>query len=307
MTESQLAIPPIPFWGEIASALTAMFWAISVLLFSRYGRNIPAVTLNLYKNSLAFVFLIIVAFILQPPITWTWLDLFILGLSGVIGISLGDTAFFEALNRLGAQITASSQSIGPPLTAFIAFLVLDETLLPQEWLGMMLTVIGVFLVLRFSHQQEKNIDQTLNQRTFRIGLVMALIASLCQAIAIIVIRSTMQDIDVVTGTLTRLAPAILVLYASALLRRGTLHFGDVVVGSRAFIMVTIAAFVGTFLCLLLMSSGAKYAKAGVSTAIMSTYPVWVIVLSFVIYRERTRTPVIGATLLAITGIAVMVL
>ena len=79
-------------------------------------------------------------------------------------------------------------------------------------------------------------------------------------------------------------------------------FGDV----AAFAALSLAAFAGTFLGVLLMSFGAKYAKAGVAAALTSTYPVWIVPIAKFILKERVSWQSAVCTALAVGGIILMV-
>ncbi|MCP4275570.1 MAG: DMT family transporter, partial [Gammaproteobacteria bacterium] len=87
--------------GEIAALTTALCWAIAARLFRLLGRSFSPLAMNFWKGSISIVLLSIATqFFLPsvslPPSAWYWLLL-----SGAIGIGLGDTFFFQALNKIG--------------------------------------------------------------------------------------------------------------------------------------------------------------------------------------------------------------
>src|SRR5258708_8707463 len=88
-----------------------------------------------------------------------------LALSGVLGISAGDTFFFAALQRLGAHQLIIIMMLGPAVTVLMAVLVLGEApgLLP--WAGIILVLCGVSLTLfgdsRGAEQPATNPTRTL--------------------------------------------------------------------------------------------------------------------------------------------------
>jgi drug/metabolite transporter (DMT)-like permease len=59
----------------------------------------------------------------------------ILALSGVIGIGLGDTAYFAAINRLGPRRALLLETLAPPIAALLALVFLQEALSLRAWLG----------------------------------------------------------------------------------------------------------------------------------------------------------------------------
>src|SRR5262249_12596129 len=100
--------PPWPLAGEIASLSAALIWSGSMSTFSVFGRSIPARSINLFKNLIAVSCLALAALILRPPVPDDPEAMALLALSGILGLSIGDTALFSALQRLGAQATSAS-------------------------------------------------------------------------------------------------------------------------------------------------------------------------------------------------------
>src|SRR3954462_4312699 len=98
---SELATPPFPLAGEIASLGAALIWSMTMSIFTRHGAKGPAASLNLYKNFVAITCLVAAVLVVRPELpTDPRLFLWLAG-SGIVGLSLGDTALFAALKRLG--------------------------------------------------------------------------------------------------------------------------------------------------------------------------------------------------------------
>ncbi|MFP4653996.1 MAG: EamA family transporter, partial [Phormidium sp.] len=134
----------ITYRGEVAALLSALLWAIAAVLYQQVGDRIPPLQLTLLKGAIAIA-LILLTLLLRgtvlPQIPGR--SLLLLAASGGLGISLGDTAFFHALNRLGSRRTLLLQTLSPALTALIAAVVLAELLSPRSGIGMMLILLGV--------------------------------------------------------------------------------------------------------------------------------------------------------------------
>ena len=94
--------------GEATALLTAIIWALAVIMFKKSGEEVHPVGLNLFKVIMAGVLLVPTALLfgenlLRPaPIE----DYLLLLLSGVLGIGIADTLFFKSLNALGAGLSA---------------------------------------------------------------------------------------------------------------------------------------------------------------------------------------------------------
>ena len=65
----------------------------------------------------------------------------------MVGLLLGDTFFFLTLRDLGARATLLISALIPPVTALISSAWIGEGLAASEWLGLVITGVGVCLVV----------------------------------------------------------------------------------------------------------------------------------------------------------------
>ncbi len=119
------------FLGEFAALATSLMFSIGPTFFTLGGRLVGSVVVNRMRLLMATLILMSVHFVLfgevlplsADPERWLWL-----GLSGVIGLTLGDAALFQAFIQLGARLTMLIFSIAPVLGAVMAWLWLGESL-----------------------------------------------------------------------------------------------------------------------------------------------------------------------------------
>jgi drug/metabolite transporter (DMT)-like permease len=297
-------VPPFEYAGEILSLTAALLWSISLTIFTKFGQNIPSHTLNLFKNLFALSSIIVAISFSNPEWVFDRYIWYELGLSGIIGLSLGDTALFAALKRLGAQITAATQCLAPPISAFIAVVFLNENLTPREWTGLLITITSVASVIFFKKGDNSSQKQVRN--VVVAGAIAAIFSAICQGTSIVLQRHAMQSIDVLLGTGIRIAPALIVLTIINFKKNSNkdglkLIFRD----SKALIYLSAASFMGTFLGLICQSYGTKYTKAAIAAALTSTYPLWIIPLAAIFLNEKiSKSSVIG-TFCAVGGIILL--
>jgi drug/metabolite transporter (DMT)-like permease len=294
------SVPPFPWAGEILSLTAAVIWAGSTCLYKAWAKDLPAGVINLYKNTVAMVLLFVTMLVTGTDmLTEPWV-IFLLAISGVIGIALGDNAFFAALPRLGAQVTSAIQCLAPPLTAALAFIALGEALDSFEMMGMLMATIGVAGAVWFSQQ-----GSTFHAGWLLGGIGAALLAALCQAVGLVLSRQAIQQVSVLEGSLLRITPAVIVLLLMSSVRGRPVGLRQIWSSKSRGMWLTFAAFCGTCLGLLLSSAGVKYTKAGIAAALSSTYPVFVIPLAAVFLGEATTTRSKVCTVIAVVGVAVM--
>ncbi|HMO35470.1 MAG TPA: DMT family transporter, partial [Gemmatales bacterium] len=124
-----------PMLGKLAALAASLIWSCSISLYRYHGAGVPAQTLNLYKLLVALVGFSAITLILQglhllgwvgeaPHFPQSWEKSGWLMLSGLIGLTLGDTLFFFSIRYLGAALTAAIQCLTPPLNALIDWMVL---------------------------------------------------------------------------------------------------------------------------------------------------------------------------------------
>lgn len=136
--------------GEYAALLTAVFWTITAIAFESAGKKVGSLSTNLIRLFLAFLFIGIYSQITRGSFipldatahNWIWLSL-----SGFIGFVIGDLLLFEAYVVIGSRISMLIMSLTPPITAFMGWLIMGETLTRQNMLGMVLTITGIMLVV----------------------------------------------------------------------------------------------------------------------------------------------------------------
>lgn len=132
--------------GVMAALGSAASWALGSVLFRRLGDHLPPVALTFAKGITSVVLLgIAIAIIGFESIGLdAWL---LLILSGLLGIALGDTLFFLALNNLGAHAVVILFTLGQVLTLILAVLWLGERPQPLDWAGINLILGGVAIVM----------------------------------------------------------------------------------------------------------------------------------------------------------------
>ncbi|MEN9581963.1 MAG: hypothetical protein RJA70_4972, partial [Pseudomonadota bacterium] len=125
--------------GEALSLAAAVTWSLSVVLFGMRS-DLPPLALNLFKNTFAAVLLVLTLTALdasdglrsaggfsQSRSVLEWATL---ALSGFVGITIGDTLLFTALNRLGAGRLAIVECAYAPCMLMMSVLFLGE---PVGW------------------------------------------------------------------------------------------------------------------------------------------------------------------------------
>ncbi|MCY7392301.1 MAG: DMT family transporter, partial [Leptolyngbyaceae cyanobacterium CAN_BIN12] len=278
----------------------ALIWAAASIVYTGVGRQLPPLVLNLVKGLIAIALLILTLLFLGKLLpSVSLVPVLLLLLSGVIGIGIGDTAYFVALNSLGARRALVLESLSPPLGAFLALIFLQEQLAPLAWLGIGLTIAGVTWVVL---ERSPHPNGTLSHPPLR-GIIAGLVAAVGQAIGAVLSRAALAgtDIDPLWSTLIRLLAGILILLIWFSAQKHPIQKLAPLRSRRLWGIVIMAAFASTYLGIWLQQIALKYAPTGIAQSLSATSPLFVIPFAIATGEKVSLRAVFGAVI-ALAGV-----
>jgi drug/metabolite transporter (DMT)-like permease len=291
------------YGGEVAALSAAFLWAIASLAYRRVGEQIPAWELNLVKGVLAAAMLALTLWASGDSLAGVETrGLSLLLASGALGIGLGDTAFFEALQELGPRRTLLLGTLAPPLAALLALVTLGEMLTPGGWAGIGVTVAGVAWVVTERLSEAGGAQG----RTLR-GLGFGLVATLAQASGSVLSHAalTQTTVSPLWGAFLRLAAGVVVLVAwMALARRPAGRWLRAGQAERLWGRLLFAVFAGTYLGVWLQQVALKLTAAGIAQTLLATSPLFVLPLA-AWTGERVSTRAVAGAVVALVGIGML--
>lgn len=201
--------------GDLVALAAALGWAGTTVLARYISRAIPALWYNAIRVGIGAL-----ALLIASPWTLGWVDLAsvsiaaysLLFISVLTGFAVGDTAFFEAMRRIGVARAAPVAGSHPLVTAVLAVIFLGEPVTLTLLLGVVVIGVGVWLITTdrvvapLSHGGG---DQVL------VGVGLALVAAVGWAASTVLVRPALQEIDAMAASTIRLPFAALVLVVAA--------------------------------------------------------------------------------------------
>ncbi|TDE20142.1 DMT family transporter [Vibrio owensii] len=292
--------------GEIAAICAAVVWAVATWIYSQFSHRFSAMQLNIVKGVIASaMMLVVMPFLPQGiPTQIEPLHLAVLAVSGVIGIAIGDSAYFAALKRIGPNKTLLLESLAPPLSGVLALVFLGSELTLQSWLGVVVTTAAVtFVVFQPSSSGEE---------TNWSGIGFGLLASVCQASGVVISHYALVagDLPPLLGALIRLSIGVLAVclvikvVEPAPFKGIKQHIQEM--GNKAMGWLLLAIFVGTFLALWLQQIALKYANPAIAQTLIATSPLFILVI-YAIKGEKVSAKSVIGTLVALGGISLFFL
>lgn len=298
--------------GESAGVLTSLLWTGSSLLFTTSGRRIGALNLNAYRTTIAILLLISTHFIflgaLLPAASnaqWFWM-----GLSGVVGLGIGDFGLFAAYVTIGPRRTLLLQATSPIFASLGAYALFGETISLLSTIGIAITLAGIAAVLLERGKTNEEKLQASDRKTW--GLFFGLISAMGQGFGVVLSKIGMYDgvstaMNPISAALIRMLLAGLFVWVCILIA-GRIPEAQKAVRNRDGMKYAAAgAVVGPFLGMTLSMVAIANAEVGVAQTLMSLTPVFIIPAIWIIYKEKTsRRGILGA-IVAVVGVAILFL
>jgi drug/metabolite transporter (DMT)-like permease len=305
----QFALPNIR--GELFALSTAFLWAISTVIYGRAGKHIPSMEMNLWKclvgGAIAFLTLIITGITPSLGKGTDYIALGLLIVSGIIGIGLGDSVYFESMRYIGARQASLLKTISPPLAGIIAWVFLGEKLSSFAWLGILLIVLGVAWVVT-ERKDISNGDTPAATYTFRVrGVLLGLLSALTEASGVVLSHTALirANINPMQGTMIRLVSGgIFVLIIIAARRQVIGRWFNQPFTGRLIIIILVAIFTGSYLGIWFQQSSLRLISAGIAQTLIATTPLFILPIVAFLGEKINLRAILGA-LVALAGVAIL--
>lgn len=295
------------YLGEIAALGTSICWTFTSIFFTLSARRVGSVIVNQARLLLAVLFLslthLLVAggWLLPQADLYRW---FWLGLSGVVGLALGDGLLFYAFVLIGARRSMLLMALAPIIGAVIAWLFLGERLSAVESIAIGLTVGGVAWVV----SERENNGLQVDPRQYRLGVLAGLGGAFGQALGLVLSKKGMLgDFAPLSATLMRMLVAAAVIWGLALLRGRAGRTLGALTDRQVGPAILGGAMVGPFLGVWLSLIAVQLAPVGIAATLMALSPILILLPSVWIFNERVSLQSIVGTLVAVAGVAIIFL
>ena len=132
----------------------------------------------------------------------------LLAVSGLIGIFVGDTALFAAMNRLGPRRSGVLFATHAIFSAALGFWLLGERMSAQAAWGGVLTLAGVMMAILLGRGKEDEHAWEADRGSIGAGVALGLLAALCQALGSLIVKPAMgADVDPIAASGVRVSVA----------------------------------------------------------------------------------------------------
>ena len=178
--------------GFIAAISAVFSWTFACSVWRRESKNLLPRQINIYKNVLASIFFLPVA------LTINWVSdltsIFVLMISGIVGISIGDTLYINSLKIIGTRKTLSFEALTPIIATTLGTFSINEIYPQRVWIGSLIVSFSLLMIVRQNTFQKEEASETNI-----LGILCALGSVFCAVFAALLSR-----IILISSTLTPL-------------------------------------------------------------------------------------------------------
>lgn len=290
-------------WGEFFALASALAWAYAVILMRRSGETLPALELNLFKNTLGICLVSLTLFVV-PDLDWPGYapgELLVIFSSGFLGIAVADTLYLKALNTMGASRTGIVSTLYTPLVILLSAGLLNETLGPLQWLGFVLVMSGILLVSWRRARTEVGVS------TIRTGTTYAALAMVAMACGIVMVKEILEQRPLIWTLEVRMLGGWAGMALFITLRRGWPLAWRRYRQPQPWGMIVTASILAGYLGFMLWLAGYKLLPASVAAILNETNAAFIVVLAWLLLGESIDRRKIAGLALTLAGVLLMLL
>lgn len=287
--------------GEAAALGSAFFTALSSLVIRSHAMRIGVWDLNATLALFNSLFYLVMLFpsgqaynLWHTPGAMVALTM----LTGVTGLAIGGSAYIKGLEMAGVSRAFPVQMSSYALfTMILAFLLLRETFSVPMLIGVLLILLGIYLVAG-----ERQSDGTSAARIKR-GLALSLGAGLVWAFTTFILRIVLEKEPVLVVNTIRMPTGAFSLVLLSLLLNGSYdprRYGGrtlAILGATGFLVMGMSS-----LLFILSIAKAGMAKAAI---LSSTSPLFSLPMAFLLGKEKVTVRVVAGTALSVLGIVLI--
>jgi drug/metabolite transporter (DMT)-like permease len=295
--------------GETAALVTAFCWAFSSVFFTAASKVAGAIPVNRIRLIIAVFLLLIVHTLITgqllpfsaEPDRWLWL-----GLSGIVGLVLGDTFLFQAYILIGNRLGTLLMAAVPVISSLGAWIFLGEELALPAWFGMVLCTGGIIIVV-MERKNGNGGTTPPEKRQFFLGILCAIGGAVGQAGGLILAKKGLADnFPSISGVMIRMLIAMIFIWViTILMGQARQSLIKVFTSSKTIFNITGGSIVGPFLGVWLSQIALQKTYVGIASTLMALTPIIMLPISKWYYKENVSYRALIGTCIALAGVVII--
>ncbi|WP_269625448.1 EamA family transporter [Prochlorococcus marinus] len=259
--------------GFFAAISAVISWTFACSIWRRESENFLPRQINIYKNVLASIFFLPV--LLTISSFSDVFSIFVLMISGIVGISIGDTLYINSLKIIGTRKTLSFEALTPIIATTLGALSINEIYPPKVWIGSFVVSFSLLMIVC-----QKTFQKDDSRETNLLGILYALGSVFCAVLA-----ALMSRVILISSTLTPLQTTeIRLLSASIFLflifKKDFLYLiKNRSITKQNHLSLILSTLLGTNCGILFQQIVFKFLPIGIGWTLLSLSPVFALFIS----------------------------
>ncbi len=303
------------FFGLLAATGTLLSWSIGTLSCLKASRRMDPGLLNRARLGVAVIATLTIACIMSghwpleivaqtPSSAWLWL-----GLSGLVGLAIGDLFGFTSLRILGARRQSVIGTTAPAASAIVGLALLGEELTLADAVGIALTIFGVMVAMNTPDEREEVHSEGFG--SYSLGILLAIGGAVCQGAGLVLAKKGMQgqgaEIAPFHATFLRMIVGFVATYLLDVIRRAPHRpLREAFTNEEARTAMFLGTFFGPIIGVTMSLIAAKNLDVAVAQTIFSLVPFVVMLIMRVFYGQRIPVRSIVGAIISVIGVVLLV-
>ncbi len=301
--------------GLLAALGTVLCWTVGTFAFTDASKKMLPSAVNRVRLVLASILLsfscvltdhtsLYDLFTQTSPNAYLWF-----GLSGIIGLSLGDYFAFTAYQLIGGAKTALMSCIAPAAALLFAYFMLDETLSGLGILGICISMSGILLLIYSNQGNQLATSQTLG--SVSKGFLFAFLGAICQGIGLVLAKNGFQTethaMSAIHATWIRMFVAAVVLYLfTGFNKQSITEFKQVFGNKKILKPILMGSVFGPVIGVSLSLLATQNLTAGITQTLLSLLPASVTLASVFVFKEKLNKRIFISLFISLLGVIVLI-
>ncbi len=302
--------------GEYIALITTVCWSLGIFPFTAASQRIGTAAVNQWRLLLAwtiisgilfFVNSISIPQLFSNPHGYQYL---FLGLSGIIGFTIGDYCSFTSFTLLGPKLGSLYTTFAPGAALTIGFLVLGEKINLIGIFGICVTLAGV-IWLTLSKKDTLAAEKAGFTRDKK-GIILGIIGALCQGTGLVLSKLGMDWYSDKLPTMHAVWIRLMFAFTAAFLV--SLFMKRLVANSKPIFanknngipLMVLGTLLGPVAGVSFSLLAIQKIEVAVAQTIFALLPIVVLPVNFLVYKEKITIQSVFACLIAIVGVFILI-
>lgn len=286
--------------NDLLALAAAACWAVGSMISVTPARHLGAFAFVRLRMLLVAAMLWLITLASGGLHAVTSADVTVIALSGLVGIIIGDSALFSAMNRLGPRRSGILFSTNALMSAVLGYFLFGERMSPQAMAGAVLTISGVMIAILYGRRKTEDHLWEANEGSPVIGIGLGLLAAFGQSAGTLIAKPVMAaGMDPFLASAIRVTVACCGYFILLWLGIGSMRPKQPLT-PRIVAQTALSGLVGMALGMSFLLWALRLGNVGMVAILSSVTPILVLPLLWFFLR---RPPARGAWIGAVISVA----